>query len=115
MLRSREANHLFSAKKTKSGEKKSFPILNYFSKSKSLVSTFTQPVDYKKQENHCKGPLFTYGCTSQGVKHWLFFYHYCLKGSKIKRLQIEIKRFQNILNNALSKSWTLCYFKCNKY
>ena len=37
----------------------SFLILNYFSKSHLLISTYTGPVDYKKQENYCKGPLFT--------------------------------------------------------
>ena len=47
-------------------------LIDYFSKSNSLFSTFTRPVDYKKQEKHCKSPLFTYGCEGQGVTHWLF-------------------------------------------
>ena len=26
------------------------------------MSTFTLPLDYEKQENFCKSPLFIYGC-----------------------------------------------------
>ena len=62
----------------------SFLILNYFSKSSLLIPTFTWLVDYQKQKNYCKGPLFTYGCINQGVKHWLFFGNYRIKVVKEK-------------------------------
>ena len=29
--------------------------------------------------------------------------------------QVLMRRFQNILNNAISSSWILGYFKCSKY
>ena len=45
-------------KRLKKVEESSFLILNYFRKSSLLISTFTWPVDYRNQENHCKGPFF---------------------------------------------------------
>ena len=36
------------------------------------------------QENYCNSPLFTYRCTSQGVKHSLFLRKYRLKVVKLK-------------------------------
>ena len=67
------SNHLISAKRLKEVGKKSFLKVNYISWSNSLVSTFTLPVCYEKQGNHCKSAFFPYGCTSQGVKHSLLF------------------------------------------
>ena len=55
-------------KRLKPVEKTSFLILNDFSKSRSLISTFTWAVDYKKQRNYCKGSLCTDGCINQGGK-----------------------------------------------
>ena len=48
-------------KRLKPVENMSFLILNYFSKSSLLISTFTWHVDYQKQKNYSRGPLFTYG------------------------------------------------------
>ena len=56
-----------------------FLILNYWNYSRLLISTCTKIVDYKKQENHCKGPLLTYAGTNQGVKNKLFLGKYPLK------------------------------------
>ena len=70
-------------------EKTSFLILNYFSKSSLIISTFTWPVDYQKQKNYCKGPLFTYGCINQGVKDWLFEGKYHSKVVKLKDFKIK--------------------------
>ena len=69
-------------KRLKPVKKMSFVILNYFSKSRLLTSTFTSPVDYQKQKNYCKGPFSTYGCINQGVKHWLFLGKYRFKEVK---------------------------------
>ena len=65
-----------------------FLILNYFSKSSLLISTFAWPVDYQKK-NYCKGPLFTYRCINQGVKHWLFLVKYCFKVVNEKSCNIK--------------------------
>ena len=59
-------------KSLKTMEKNNF-LINYFRKPNSLITIFTWPVDRESQENHCKSPLLIYGCTSQGVKHPLFF------------------------------------------
>ena len=64
-----EANLLFSSKLSKGSGEKSNSLITYFSKSNSLISTFTCPVDYEKQKSDCKSPLFAYVRTSQGVKH----------------------------------------------
>ena len=58
-------NLISAKKKSKDSEKKINFLINYFRKSNLLISTFTSPVDYKKQENRCKSPLFTSGCKSQ--------------------------------------------------
>ena len=76
-------------KRKKPMEKTSFLILNYFSKSSLIISTFTWPVDYQKQKNYCKGPLFTYGCINQGVKDWLFEGKYHSKVVKLKDFKIK--------------------------
>ena len=49
------------------------------------------------RKSQCKVPLFTYGCTSQGVKHWLFFDKYRIKIVKVKDCKIKLgvsKTFQ---------------------
>ena len=71
-------------KRLKKVEENSFRIFNYFSKSSLLISTFTWPVDYRKRENNCKGPLLAYGCTSPGVKHWLFYRKYRIEVVNLK-------------------------------
>ena len=35
--------------------------------------------------------------------------------SIIQPFQVQIERFQNLLNKAKTKSWMLGYFKCSKY
>ena len=68
----------------------SFLILKSFSKSSLLSSIFTWHVDYKKQKkNYFKGPLFTYGCINQGVKHWLFLGKYHFKVVKVEDCKIK--------------------------
>ena len=44
---------------------------------------------YQKQKTCCRGPLFTYECINQGVKHWLFLVKYCLKVVKVKDYKIK--------------------------
>ena len=43
----------------------------------------------KKKKNYCKGPLFTYGCINQGVKHWLFLGKYRFKVVKVEDCKIK--------------------------
>ena len=76
-------------KRLKAVKKVSFIILNYFSKSRLLTSTFTSPVDYQKQKNYCKGPLSIYGCINEGVKHWLFLGKCRFKEVKLKDYKIK--------------------------
>ena len=87
----RAVNHLFSAKNTKTEIKMSFFISDYFSKSSLLISTFTWPVDYKKQKNCCKGSLFTQRCINKWVKHWLFLGKYRFKVVKLKDCKIKYR------------------------
>ena len=47
-------------------------------------TTFAWPVDYEKQKHHSESPLFTYECTSKGVKYWLFLGKYGIKAVKLK-------------------------------
>ena len=98
-------NHLLCGKKTKTPKKMSFLILNYFSKSILLTSTFTCTVDYQKQKNYYSGPLFTYGCINQVVKHWLFWgkYRFKVVTDKGKQLRNQIRMFQNISEKTLRK------------
>ena len=44
---------------------------------------------YQKQKNYYKGPLFSYECINQGVKHWLFLGKYRLKVVKVKDYKIK--------------------------
>ena len=77
-------------KKTKKSRRKVFILFsNYFSKSSFLISTFAWPADYRNQENHCKGSCFTYACTSQGVKHWLFDSKYRIDVVKLECFKIK--------------------------
>ena len=92
------SNHLFSTKKTKDVKENPFLILDYFSNSSSLISIFAWPVDYRNWENHCKHPLFTYACTSEEVKHWLFYRKYRIEVVKLNCFKIKkggSKIFQN--------------------
>ena len=57
--------------------KRLFLIMNCVGKTILLISTFAVILDYKNQENYCKGPLFTYRCTSQRMKR-LFLIMNCL-------------------------------------
>ena len=43
----------------------------------------------KAKKNYCKGPLFTYGCINQGVKHWLFSGKYRIKEVKLKDFKFQ--------------------------
>ena len=97
-------------KKINSARKMSSLILKYFSKSSWLISTFTWPVDYKKQESHCKSPLLTYGCTNLGVTHWLFLdklrLRNLLNGSPTRRqityyLQKRLKAVEKIVTSRI--------------
>ena len=42
-----------------------------------------------KKKNYFKGPLFTYGCINQGVKHWLFLGKYRFKVVKVEDCKIK--------------------------
>ena len=60
-------------KRLKAVGKKLFLIINCISWCNALIPTIKLPLEYEKQEYHCKSPLVTYGCTSQGVEHSLFW------------------------------------------
>ena len=79
----------FVQKRLKCLEKVLFFILNLFSKSSFLISTFTLPLDYQTQEKYWKSPLFAYGCINQGVKDWLFLGKYPFKVAKVKDCKIK--------------------------
>ena len=55
-------------KRLKSVKKMSFVILNYFSKSRLLTSTFTSPVDYQKQKKLLQGSFFYIWMYKSGSK-----------------------------------------------
>ena len=76
-------------KRLKEVEENSFRILNYFTNSSVLISTFTWPVDYRNRENYCKAPLYRNGCTSQVVKHWLFYSKYRIEVVKLKLFKFK--------------------------
>ena len=81
--------------------RKSFLIINHISWSNSLISTFTWPVEYEKQEHHCKSPSFTYWCTSHGVKYSLFFGKILSESNKLK--DCNIYYIGNIQESNVSK------------
>ena len=76
-----ESNHLTSAKKTKKGRRKLISCLELFQQIQ-FVSFFICITCRKIQ-----GPLFTYGCTSQGVK--LFYSKYLIEVVKLKCFKIK--------------------------
>ena len=43
----------------------------------------------KVKKNYCKDTLFTYGCISHGVKHWLFWGKYRFKVVKVKDFKLK--------------------------
>ena len=43
----------------------------------------------KVKKDSGKGTLFTYGCISQGVKHWLFLGKYRFKVLKVKDFKLK--------------------------
>ena len=107
-------------------EENSFLVLNYFNKSSSLISTFKWPFDYRNRENYCKRPWFTYACTSQRVKHWLFYSKYRIKVGKLKCFKIKkggskmfqkghsrILRCLNISNSVITKVVKFIKYKPN--
>ena len=80
--------------------KRVFFILSYWKHCSLIISTFIKVLDYKNQENHCKGPLFTYASRSQGVEHGLFSGKYHLKVT-IADLNWELRK--NFNYGALQK------------
>ena len=97
-------------KRLKEVDENSFLIFNYFSKSSSLISTFTWLVNYRNQESLCKRLWFTYTCTSHGVKRWLF-YSKCRIEVVNRMFQNQIGKVQSISKRTLKNSWMLEYFK----
>ena len=93
----------FVLKTLKPLKEMSFLILNYFIKSSLLISTYTWPVDYQKQKTFFEGPLFTYGCINQGVKHWLFFSNYRIKIVKVKDYNCKCFNIANLVNAKVAK------------
>ena len=91
----------FVLKTLKPLKEMSFLILNYFIKSSLLISTYTWPVDYQKQKTFFEGPLFTYGCINQGVKHWLFFSNYRIK--IVKDYNCKCFDIANLVNAKVAK------------
>ena len=91
----------FVLKTLKPLKEMSFLILNYFIKSSLLISTYTWPVDYQKQKTFFEGPLFTYGCINQGVKHWLFFSNYRIK--IVKDYNCKCFNIANLVNAKVAK------------
>ena len=67
----------------------SFLILNYFNKSSFLISTLNDQWTIKSKRSYYKGPLFTYGCINQRVKHWLFLDKYPFKVVKVKDCKMK--------------------------
>ena len=83
--------------------KKSVLIINYISKSDPLISTFTWPGDYKKQEYHCKGSLFAMDVKVRGQNIRCFLGKYGLQVVKLKDCKSG-SEVPKQLKKALSKS-----------
>ena len=86
---------------------KGFLILKYWKYSSLLISTCTKFLDYRKQENHCKAPLFTYGGISPAKKIGLFLGKYCPKIVLFNRCKFQMRGSKILEILRLSKAWCL--------